>query len=74
MNNPLGKRATFVPYVRLNREGGNAGLGVKTKVTGVVTYVNKPHNYFTATYSIYGETIRESFKFSQIGKDVTIRG
>ncbi len=73
MNTLLGKRALFVPWALLDKNGGHTtehgGL-----VTGTVTYVNDKHSYFTATYSFYGETFRESFKFSQIDKDVIIRG
>lgn len=74
MNDLLGKRATFVPLVLTNANGGLTGKGDVSTVTGVVVYVNETHKYFTIAYQFYGETFRESFKFSQIGKEVTIRG
>lgn len=42
--------------------GGNAN----GMVTGVVTYVNKPHRYFTTKYEAAGQTWRMSFNFNDM--------
>ena len=73
MTELLGKKVSFIPCAFTDARGvGKAGYQVTA--TGTVTYVNEEHDYFTITYQMYGETFRESFKSSQIGKDVTIRG
>lgn len=73
MNTLLGKRALFIPWALLDKNGGKTS-DHGGYVTGKITYVNEKHGYFTATYNFYGETFRESFKFSQIDKDVIVRG
>lgn len=73
MNTLLGKRALFIPWALLDKNGGKTG-DCGGYVTGKITYINEKHSYFTVTYNFYSETFRESFKFSQIGKDVIIRG
>lgn len=73
MKDLLGKKASFIPCALTdNRSGNTCEYGIT--VTGTITYVNEEHNYFTITYQLYGETFRESFKPSQIGKEVTVRG
>lgn len=73
MNKLLWKRATFIPWALLDKSGGKTS-DYCDPVTGTVSYVNEEHSYFVVTYCLYGEIFRESFKFSQIGKDVTVRG
>lgn len=43
-------------------------------VRGNIIYVNYAHKYFTAEYELKGATYKESFKFSDCGKRVTVRG
>ncbi len=71
--NVLGKKATFIPWALLDKTGGKTSDYGKP-ITGTVTYVNEEHSYFAVTYWIHGKTFLENFKFSQIGKDVAIRG
>lgn len=37
--------------------------GCPVDVTGKVVYINEPHRYFTVEYIVWGNTLRESFKF-----------
>lgn len=43
---------------------------------GKVVYINREHDYFMIEFPVghCGKTLRESFKFSQIGTDVFICG
>lgn len=68
----IGKKVRFVPaFVPVDR-----GFNVlkPEPVEGKVVYVNHKHGYFTAEYGWEGSKQRENFKFSQIGKDVTVCG
>ena len=73
MSNLIGKKAIFIPWALLDKNGGKTS-GYGKPITGVITYVNEDHSYFMVTYQLFGETFRESFKLSQIEKDVIIRG
>lgn len=43
---------------------------------GKIIYINELGRYFTAEYEMGGETLRESFKYSQVGygREVHLRG
>ena len=71
----LGQTVRFVPYWNIS--------GIDTKeertkkeVKGKVIFVNRNHKQFTVKYSSRGGAeMKETFKFSQIGKDVyVVRG
>lgn len=72
MNRLLGKRATFMPDYSVSNKG--TSYDYVRPVTGFVVYVNEEHQYFTVEYGIEGQKVRESFKFSDIGKRVKLRG
>lgn len=42
---------------------------VEAPTVGTVVYINKRHNWFSVQY---GENQRTSFKFTEIGQNVTI--
>ncbi len=46
----------------------------ESTVMGSVVYVNYAHKYFTVEYERKGITFKESFKFVDCGKSVTVRG
>lgn len=73
MNGMIGKEARFVPCMLRDKDGGITA-SYCTKVTGRVSFVNEAHSYFTVSFRMFGLWFRESFKFSQIGKDVEILG
>ena len=61
----LGQRVHFVPHAFLSEKSGT-GLGthpVPRAVTGVISYINGAHRYYTVTYSVHGMRMLESFKF-----------
>lgn len=68
----IGKKVRFIPAFVPKEVGFNQQK--PDHVTGRVVYVNREHGYFTAEYGWEGSKQRESFKFSQIGKDVTVCG
>lgn len=47
---------------------------VTATVRGNIVYVNYAHKYFTAEYEWEGLIHKESFKFADCGKTVTVRG
>lgn len=69
----LGQKVRFLPSwvhsYNYTPEEKNAA-----SVTGKVVFVNKGHKMFVAEYGFLGTKQRESFKFCQIGKDVTVVG
>lgn len=46
----------------------------KSMVVGTVVYINYQHKYFAVEYDCGSTKQRESFKFSEIGKAVTVCG
>ena len=54
----LGQKVRFNQFHYMPGGGGKDGM-----VTGTVTYVNKPHRYFTATYESAGRMWNLSFNF-----------
>lgn len=70
----LGRKVRFIPAFVPRDCPANANTQKPEYVTGRVVYVNQKHRYFTAEYGWEGSKQRESFKFSQIGKDVTVCG
>ena len=68
----IGKKVAFIPT--MVDAGGSTKVDYIRPVKGVVIYVNERHRYFTAEYYVNGVALRESFKFSGIGKEVTFCG
>lgn len=56
-----GQKVTFNQFHYMPGGGGPGNI-----VTGVVTYVNKPHRYFTTTYEKGGRMWNLSFNFNDI--------
>lgn len=65
----LGREVSFVPLAVQSR-----GLGPMPRVRGRITYIHPAHGWFTVTYEAGGYTFRESWKFVDIGKEVTLCG
>lgn len=65
-----GQKVKFIPLKDIRV----FGLGDDNKeVTGVVTYINKAHNWFLAEYDdAFGGKLRKAFKFSDIGQSVRV--
>ena len=68
----VGDKVQFDPFIDVT---GCATRDNKGKtVTGTVVMVNKPHQWFSVEYERGGAKLRTSFKFCQIGKEVTVCG
>ena len=72
--NMMGKKVRFIPAFVPRECPANAKTQKPDSVTGRVVHVNQEHGHFTAEYGWEGSKQKESFKFSQIGKDVTVCG
>jgi hypothetical protein len=70
----LGKRVQFIPAFIPRDCPANAKAQKPEPVIGKIVYVNDKHSYFMAEYGWECSRQKECFKFSQIGKDVTILG
>lgn len=70
----LGMIATFVPNITSVQSINGTKQIYTPPVNGVVVYVHYSHRYFTAEYKSGKTRLRESFKFSQIGKEVELSG
>lgn len=67
----LGQEVRYLPHwVKCGKFGEVETRG--NMVTGKVIYVNYQNEYFTVETPCGGTMQRESFKFSQIGKDIHI--
>ena len=58
----IGQKVAFNQFHYMPGGGG----AYADHVTGVVTYVNEPHRYFTTEYESGGHTWKMSFKFTDI--------
>lgn len=67
----LGQEMRYVPCYSKGENDGEPEKRAKS-VTGTVIYVNREHKYFTVESHCGGVVHRESFKFSQIAKDIHI--
>lgn len=70
----LGMIATFTPDITSTTPRSGRREEYVSPVDGVVVYVHYSHRYFTAEYKIGKTRLRESFKFSAIGKEVKLSG
>ena len=70
----IGQKMRFVPY--WFKGANDTPQGVREKQTiGKVIYVDREHQKFTVKYSVCGGTqMKETFKLSQIGKDIHVCG
>lgn len=71
----IGQKVQFIPHWNISGYDNEETKREKT-VTGKVIYVNRKHKQFTVKYtSCGGNEQKETFKMSQIGKDVhVVRG
>lgn len=60
----LGQKVHFVPHAFLGEKiPGRGNHTMPRAVTGVISYINGAHRYYTVTYSVHGMRMLESFKF-----------
>lgn len=62
----LGMKYSFVPAAFTADRGGTPGPGgtrVPSRVTGEVTYIHRRHRWFQVTYELFGNVLKECFKF-----------
>lgn len=69
MKPKVGMKVRFDPFGHIQSFGSSDVRG--NFVTGTVVYVNKPHKWFSVEY---GEGLRTSFKFYEVGQAVTVCG
>ena len=46
----------------------------EASLTAVISYINWEHRYFTVEWNAFGKVYHESFKFSEIGRKVSVCG
>ena len=63
-------KVVFDPFEKMT--GFSSDMNRGNYVTGTVVYVNYPHNWFSVEYGC--PALRSSFKFTDIGKEVSIVG
>ena len=62
----LGAAYSFAPTAFIdNHASGRPSKQIETpqRVTGRITYINRAHRFFVATFEVNGCTMNESFKF-----------
>lgn len=69
----IGQKMRFIPCWNIKENDDEETKRRKT-ITGKVIYVNRQHKKFTVKYSCGGTTQFETFKPSQIGKDIFVAG
>lgn len=69
----IGQKVRFVPCWNIKAFDTQEEIRAKT-VTGKVIYVDRAHKKFTVKYSCGGTVQKETFKFSEIGKEVLVVG
>lgn len=67
----IGQKMRFIPHFNINEHDDEEAKREKT-VTGKVIYVNRQHKQFTVKYNCGGTEQKETFKLSEIGKNVFI--
>ena len=68
-----GDRVKFVPSTFMGKTYTDEEKELAA-VEGTVFYINYAHQYFTAEYEIAGTKHKESFKFCDLGQEVTVCG
>lgn len=69
----IGMTARFVPFYDESQKLTKAERREAT-VSAKICYINWEHKFFTVEWTSKGEIVRESFKFWEIGKRVTVGG
>lgn len=71
----VGQKMRFIPHWNKSEHDDEDAKRDKT-IVGTVVYVNRDHKQFAVEYSSCGgNKQKETFKFSQIGKDIfVVRG
>ncbi len=62
----LGMKYSFVPAAFTAEKSGTpapGGVRIPHRVTGTVTYIHRQHRWFQVTYEIFGNVLKECFKF-----------
>ena len=65
----IGQKMRFIPHWNINEHDDEATKREKT-VVGTVVYVNRPHRNFAVEYNCGGTMQKETFNFSEIGKNI----
>lgn len=65
----IGQTMSFIPHWRISAIDDEAAARRKT-ITGKVIYVDRAHKKFAVKYSCGGTTMRETFKFADIGSAI----
>lgn len=69
----VGMNARFVPFYDESQKLTPAERR-EMSISGTISYINWKHKFFTVEWESCGATCRESFKFWEIGKRVTVGG
>lgn len=69
----IGDKMKFVPGWNISQHDNTSDHQAKM-VSGKVIFVNRHHKQFCVKYHCGGTVQKETFKFSQIGKDIHFRG
>ncbi len=69
----IGQRMRFIPHFSINEKDGEAERREKM-IVGKVIFVNRQHKQFTVKFRCGGTDQKETFKFTDIGKDIFIVG
>ena len=70
----IGQKMRFIPHFIISEKDDKAQRREK-EVVGKVIFVNRQHKQFTVKYNCGGTMQKETFKFSDIGKDIfVVRG
>lgn len=64
----VGQKVEFDPF---ESDSGSGVEYCRGNVTGTIDFVNKRHKWFSV---VYGDNLRESFKFSDLGETVKLIG
>lgn len=68
----VGQKVKFDPFREVT---GFASEDCRGQIHGgTVVMVNRPHKWFSVEYDCCGVKMRDSFKFSQIGREVKVYG
>lgn len=69
----IGMEVRFVPFYNESEKLSGSERKAAT-IAGKIVYINWEHKYFTAEWTSHDQQFRESFKFADIGKKVTVGG
>ena len=69
----IGQKVRFVPCWDKKMYDSEEEIRLKS-ITGKVIYVDRAHKLFTVKYSCGGTTQKETFKMTDLGKEVLVVG